>query len=151
MLRWKQSQKLGRFDPNSLSALPVSERARLRRDKDSHAVDERNIVVGQRCRVNESDERRGTVKFIGEVEEIRGKKMPGDVEEKGYEEDGAIWVGVEFDEPVGKNNGTLDGGKRYFDCKGPRFGSFVRPERVECGEQWSSLDELEVGSDMEEI
>ncbi|KAL9105262.1 MAG: hypothetical protein Q9227_009535 [Pyrenula ochraceoflavens] len=151
VLRWKQNQKLGRFDPNSISALSASERVRLRREKDSHAVEERGIAVGRRCRVNESDERRGMVKFVGEVKEIKGKKMPGSVEEQGFEEDGAIWVGVEFYEPVGKNDGTIEGGKRYFECKGAGHGSFVRPDRVECGDKWAPLDELEVGSDMEEI
>lgn len=63
----------------------------------------------------------------------------------------APWIGIELDEPVGKNDGSLDG-KRYFTC-GPRRGVFVRPERVEVGE-WGVLGlegEGEEGEEMEEI
>ncbi|KAJ7461535.1 hypothetical protein FB451DRAFT_1268490 [Mycena latifolia] len=52
----------------------------------------------------------GTVKFVGEVENTSG-----------------IWLGVEWDDPQrGKHDGVKDG-KRYFTCRMPNAGSFIRP------------------------
>ncbi|KAI9935023.1 hypothetical protein AWENTII_005425 [Aspergillus wentii] len=38
------------------------------------------------------------------------------------------WVGVELDEPTGKNDGSVQG-ERYFDCE-PGFGMFIRPPAI---------------------
>ena len=40
-----------------------------------------------------------------------------------------VWVGIELDEPEGKNDGSVDG-VQYFACAAPGHGLFVRPERV---------------------
>ncbi|OJA10199.1 hypothetical protein AZE42_05123 [Rhizopogon vesiculosus] len=52
----------------------------------------------------------GTVKFVGPVDGTTG-----------------LWLGVEWDDPSrGKHDGIKDG-KRYFECRIPNSGSFIRP------------------------
>ncbi|KAM7539850.1 hypothetical protein Aperf_G00000044927 [Anoplocephala perfoliata] len=53
----------------------------------------------------------GTVAFIGTTQFSAGK-----------------WVGVVLKQPLGKNNGTVQG-KRYFECE-ENYGLFVRPTQV---------------------
>ena len=60
----------------------------------------------------ESTERRGVLRYIGEPEFASG-----------------LWVGIELDQPVGKNNGWLNG-IRYFTCEA-NHGIFIRAERVD--------------------
>ena len=43
-----------------------------------------------------------------------------------------MWVGVQYDEPMGKNNGTVDG-KQYFNCP-DKYGGFVKAAHVEVGD-----------------
>ena len=54
---------------------------------------------------------RGLVRFYGATSFSSGK-----------------WVGVELNEPGGKNDGTVQGVK-YFTCK-PNHGMFIRPSQV---------------------
>ncbi|KAI9815729.1 MAG: hypothetical protein M1827_002125 [Pycnora praestabilis] len=127
VLAYKKANKLGRFDPNA----PEIEKARLERLEEE--VEERGIQLGLRCRVDTSDVRRGTIKHVGPIPEIPSHNPK------------SVWIGVEFDEPVGKNDGSI-GGKKYFDCR-EKNGVFVRPDRVEVGD-WPILNDLE---EMEEI
>ena len=91
------------------------------------------IDVGMRCQVQPGG-RRGEVAFVGEVKEIGG---------------GGYWVGVRFDEPVGKTDGTA-GTKRYFEAM-PGFGGFVRGKNIKVGDypERDILDELEDSDDDE--
>uniref|UniRef100_A0A7S0ZJH8 CAP-Gly domain-containing protein n=1 Tax=Timspurckia oligopyrenoides TaxID=708627 RepID=A0A7S0ZJH8_9RHOD len=84
-------------------------------------------IVGARCEVFPGG-RRGTVKFVGKVDQIQGNDT---------------WVGIDYDEPVGRNDGTING-KRIFECKGSSFGGFVKPENVTTGDHLEAddLDEL---------
>lgn len=74
-----------------------------------------HIKIGDRCQV-EPGERRGIVKFVGRAETLAS----------------GFWVGVQFDEPVGKHDGMVKG-KRYFDCP-PLHGAMVRPDKVKVGD-----------------
>lgn len=60
---------------------------------------------------------------------------------KGY------WVGVQFDEPVGKNDGSVKG-QRYFTCP-EGYGSLLRPDKVRAGD-YPEVDEFQF-SDGDEI
>ncbi|XP_037604661.1 kinesin-like protein KIF13B isoform X4 [Sebastes umbrosus] len=60
----------------------------------------------------------GTVRYVGTTQFAEG-----------------VWVGVELDTPVGKNDGSV-GGHRYFHCK-PGYGVLVRPDRLSCRDRTS--------------
>jgi tubulin-specific chaperone B len=96
-------------------------------DPDFQADEASRIEVGCRCQVSPG-EKRGEVKFVGK---IAGLPL-------------GWWVGVQFDEPVGKNDGSVKG-VRIFDCP-MSYGTFVRPDNVEVGD-FPELDVL--GSDDE--
>lgn len=154
VLAWKRNQKLGRFDPTAPTAADlVAERA----SHDAALIASKGITVGQRCRVSGDDGRRGTVRYVGEIPGLGGER-----------EKGCVWVGVRLDEPMGRNDGSVDveivvergegeerevekrtERRRVFDCEA-KYGVFARPEKVEVGEQWGVLDDL-MDEDMEEL
>lgn len=76
------------------------------------------MKVGDRCEV-QPGARRGEVMFVGEA---KGEKnlAPG------------YWVGVKFDEPLGRNDGSVKGVK-YFECP-PKHGAFVRGKNIAVGD-----------------
>ncbi|KAF2308204.1 hypothetical protein GH714_036766 [Hevea brasiliensis] len=83
-----------------------------------------HIKVGDRCEV-EPGEKRGVVKFVGRAESL----APG------------FWVGVQYDEPLGKHDGMVKG-VRYFDCP-PLHGAMVRSDKVKvCGKLCSYMLKL---------
>ncbi|GAA5854942.1 hypothetical protein JCM5353_008644 [Sporobolomyces roseus] len=125
VLAYKMRNQLGRFAPTSNSA------------SSSHSMDTEipaDLVAGARCEVALSDEmsRRGTVRFVGPTE--FGAK------------DESVWVGVEWDEPVGKGNGSVDG-KVYFETL-PLRASFVRPDKVKVGD-YPEIDPFADDEEME--
>lgn len=57
-----------------------------------------------------------------------------------------LQIGVRFDEPVGKGDGTRNG-TRYFDCE-PKYGAFVRPHNLAVGDYPpAGLSDLEDSDD----
>lgn len=88
------------------------------------------------------DTRRGTIRYLGPVPEIPHKAAATGARQSAGEgggSSGGWWVGIELDEPAGKNDGSIaaqDGSsQRYFTTEGNRkSGVFVRPERVEVGD-----------------
>ena len=91
-----------------------------------------DLKVGARVKVTPATERDieriGTIKYVGFTEFAPG-----------------TWVGVHYDEPTGKNNGSVEG-KQYFECP-HKYGGFVKPDRCQVGD-WASLDdELDLDSD----
>mmetsp|Transcript_14169 Transcript_14169/g.37429 ORF Transcript_14169/g.37429 Transcript_14169/m.37429 type:complete len:116 (-) Transcript_14169:344-691(-) len=83
---------------------------------DEHMADlVASMKVGDRCQINPGG-KRGVVAFVGKIPAI----APG------------WWVGVQYDEPVGKNDGTVKG-SRLFECP-PNYGGFLRPDKVEVGD-----------------
>lgn len=74
-------------------------------------------TVGARCQVSVKGcpTRRGTVMYNGPLEGKTG-----------------IFIGVKYDEPMGKNDGSMQG-HRYFTCP-PNYGGFVSPLVVEVGD-----------------
>ncbi|KAG5507581.1 hypothetical protein JKF63_06530 [Porcisia hertigi] len=84
-------------------------------DDDSFKAEADRIKVGDRCCCRPG-ERLGTVRYVGRVASLK----PG------------YWVGVEFDEPVGKSNGTVKGVK-LFECT-DLYGGVLRPDQLEVGD-----------------
>lgn len=76
-----------------------------------------NIKIGSRCKVTVSNAptRLGTVMYSGPLDGLNG-----------------YWIGIKYDEPVGKHNGTVKG-KSYFECP-DKYGAFVRPGCVLVGD-----------------
>ncbi|KAK4699650.1 tubulin-specific chaperone B, partial [Phenoliferia sp. Uapishka_3] len=128
---FKERNKLGRFAPTSAPSTP-----------EPQAIIPPDLVPGARCEVALSEElsRRGTVRFVG----------PTDFGAKHR----TTWVGVEWDEPVGKGDGMLTNirshrieGKRYFQTP-PLRGSFVKPDKVSVGD-YPEIDPFADDDDME--
>jgi len=69
------------------------------------------IKVTMRVLVDPGD-RKAEVMFVGKIPDI----APG------------WWVGVQYDDPVGKNDGSVKG-QRLFECA-PDFGGFLRPDHI---------------------
>ncbi|KAJ2809469.1 hypothetical protein H4R20_000089 [Coemansia guatemalensis] len=121
---FKRRHNLGRF-ADAKSAMSIDEDEEFKKEA-------AKITVGNRCEVSIPGydvRRRGTVRFVGKTSFRAG-----------------YWVGVEYDEPVGRNDGSVDK-HAYFKCT-PNHGSFVRPDKVVVGDY---PEEDPFASDLEEM
>jgi len=71
--------------------------------------------MGHRCECDPGA-RRGAIAYVGHLIGTKG-----------------VWIGIHLDEPQGQNDGCKEG-KKYFDCKGPKYGCFVKPQNVRVGD-----------------
>eukprot|EP00177_Eucheuma_denticulatum_P002361 GFKZ01004237.1.p1 GENE.GFKZ01004237.1~~GFKZ01004237.1.p1 ORF type:complete len:276 (+),score=40.77 GFKZ01004237.1:190-1017(+) len=110
-------RKMREKDPNwsMTSALAKTLNKRERNAVDV-SDDKPAMNVGDRAEVNPGG-KRGEIRFVGRNLE----KLP-----EGW------WVGVAFDEPVGKNDGSVKGVK-YFEAQ-MGYGGLVRPSSVKVGD-----------------
>ncbi|KAG2174405.1 hypothetical protein INT43_004428 [Umbelopsis isabellina] len=127
VLAFKQRNKLGRFSDEASASTEASDQA----NEEASKV----INLGDRCEVQLGDDaelrKRGCVRFIGTT-----TFQPG------------VWIGVEYDEPLGKHNGTVQG-VEYFKCR-PKHGAFVRPTKVEVGD-FPEEDLFDTDDELEEM
>ncbi len=80
VLAYKQRHRIGRFAENG---------AEQPEEEETPQVD---IAVGARCEVESTEadfRKRGIVRYVGPTEFAKG-----------------VWIGVEYDEPIGKNDGS---------------------------------------------
>ena len=115
MAAYLKRNKLGKYNEEEMADLAKQKEEREAEEK-KKAVDG-GMVEGARCEVAVPGQlhRRGTVRHSGDVHFQPGR-----------------WVGVEYDEPSGKNDGSV-GGKRYFTCQA-KYGGFVKPASVTVGD-----------------
>lgn len=118
-----EKNKLGKYNEEDMKRRAEE---KLREEEMERAGAEA-CKVGDRCEVcvPNQPKRRATIMYVGKTEFKEG-----------------WWIGVKYDEPLGKNNGTVNG-KKYFECL-PKYGGFVKPAHVKVGdfpEEEFDLDE----------
>ncbi|TPX55706.1 hypothetical protein PhCBS80983_g05089 [Powellomyces hirtus] len=106
---FKKRNKMGRFSDKAVSE-PDPEY--------DFSTEAEGIKVGDRCEVEPEGTalaKRGVVRFVGTVQ-----FKPG------------YWVGVQYDEPLGKHDGSVQG-VSYFKCP-DKYGAFLRPNKLKVGD-----------------
>lgn len=108
-----QRNKLGKYNEEEMNKLKEQQQKEI----EEEAKLAEAVLVGARCevRVPQQGVRRATVRYNGPLEGAKG-----------------LWIGVQYDEPRGKNDGSVNG-KRYFTCP-EKYGGFVKPVYVTVGD-----------------
>ncbi|XP_063621930.1 tubulin-folding cofactor B [Cydia splendana] len=120
-----QRNRLGKYNEEEMAKMKEQQQQELEEEARLAA----SVLVGARCevRVPSQGVRRATVRYNGPLEGAKG-----------------LWIGVQYDEPRGKNDGEVNG-KRYFTCP-PKYGGFVKPAYITVGdfpeEQFDLDDEI---------
>ncbi|XP_013141672.1 PREDICTED: tubulin-folding cofactor B [Papilio polytes] len=108
-----QRNKLGKYNEEEMNKLKEQQQKELEEEANLAS----KVLVGARCEVRAPRQpaRRATVRYNGPLAGARG-----------------LWIGVQYDEPLGKNDGEVNG-QRYFTCP-PNYGGFVKPVYVTVGD-----------------
>uniref|UniRef100_A0A1B6DM77 CAP-Gly domain-containing protein n=1 Tax=Clastoptera arizonana TaxID=38151 RepID=A0A1B6DM77_9HEMI len=108
-----EKNKIGKYNKEEMKKKEEDQR----KEEEQEEYLAKSIKVDDRCKIKVlgQPERLGSVKFVGTVE-----FKPG------------WWIGVKYDEPLGKNDGSVSG-IRYFECQ-PKYGGFVRPSCIQTGD-----------------
>jgi len=115
-----ERNKLGKY--NEEDVRKKAEEQKIKETEEERAA--LALEIGKRCEVSVTGQpkRRGVIQFVGKVHFQTG-----------------WWIGVHYDEPTGKNDGSVEG-KRYFTCP-PKFGAFLKPANVVVGDFPEFFDE----------
>ncbi|XP_076165719.1 tubulin-binding cofactor B [Ptiloglossa arizonensis] len=118
-----EKNKLGKYNEEKMKK-KVEEKSQ---EEEAEAAAAQLCQVGDRCEVcvPNQPKRRAIIMYVGKTEFKEG-----------------WWIGVKYDEPLGKNDGTVNG-KKYFECL-PKYGGFVKPIHIKVGdfpEEEFDLDE----------
>ncbi|XP_011496659.1 PREDICTED: tubulin-folding cofactor B [Ceratosolen solmsi marchali] len=108
-----KENKLGKYDEDKVRKMEENRVLELENDKKLISC----MKVNDRCEVTipGNPKRKATIMYVGQTE-----FKPG------------YWVGVKYDEPLGKNNGSV-AGVQYFDCY-DKYGGFVKPSCIVLGD-----------------